>query len=292
VTQGTDIRGQGRLPFEAVGVVLITLFLFLKAYGAAKFSLTTASALLTDAPLSVLLATLVSYAYYVLPVLSLASLSWAVAPTWSGHAAPIRYVLGVFGLVAAALSPLRYLVFVTLGVATLFAVDRVVTHLRARSTLSEGRRDTDLVQRGVLWLGRHLPPLGRTLTYYFILLGLLVFALTLTRMWTPVEVVTVRASGAERLRLVAHVVSNREEWTTLLTADSRQIVYLPEDDVEHRQICHHPSQPRGARPLIYQVFRIPYSSPNTSCTNICSDPARAMPPLSAAQARSMPSCEA
>src|SRR4051794_28234518 len=65
----------------AYGAVALLLFSLLKAYASANFSLTTAAALLTTAPINVLLGTMVSYSYQVFPLLfigfgGLAALMW------------------------------------------------------------------------------------------------------------------------------------------------------------------------------------------------------------------------
>jgi ABC-type enterochelin transport system permease subunit len=66
------------LEIASIGAVLLALFTLTKAYAAAKFSLTTASALLTTAPFNVLLGSLTAYSYSVFPLLSLLTLSWAI----------------------------------------------------------------------------------------------------------------------------------------------------------------------------------------------------------------------
>ena len=65
--------------FTFISAVAVTTFVTLRAYGAARFSLTTASALITTAPLSVLFGTITSYAYAVLPLLCIVGAAWFLA---------------------------------------------------------------------------------------------------------------------------------------------------------------------------------------------------------------------
>jgi hypothetical protein len=241
-----------------VGAILLPLFVFLKAYGAAEFSLTTAAALLSTAPLSVVLGTLISYAYLILPLVSLASLAWLIAqrsstsntsPFWVGVAAVVAVVTG-------ALSPWPYLwpwmALLALPVA-------------------------------ISWLGRrwsHLPSLGTLIAYYFLFALLLIFISTMTWVWTPVEVVVVRDAG-EHSRFVAHVVNSEDGWTTLLTADSRRIVRVRTEDVEHRQTCKFATQRSGRRPLFYVFLAKEYTSPNHFCRTYCRQPDLSIPSVPA-----------
>lgn len=260
-------RGIG-VDVATVGAISLALFLFLKAYAAAKFSLTTASALLIDAPLSVLLGTLISYAYFVLPVLSVASLAWFVAlqPSATSSKHLWRPAALVTGLLTGALSPWPYLWPLLAGAFALVVIDWLANPMSGHMPW--------LMER----LGRFLPSLATLVIYYFALAALVVFLATMTRMWTPVEVVTID-DGNQHSRFVAHVVSVEGEWTTLLTADTRKILRVRSDDVEHRQICHFSAQPRGRRPLIYVILATKYSSPNPNCRIVCADPEVAVPSL-------------
>jgi hypothetical protein len=127
-------------------------------------------------------------------------------------------------------------------------------------------------------LGKVLPPLPTLVIFFFALAALIVFSVTMTWVWTPVEVVTIR-DGDVRSRFVAHVVNEEGEWTTLLTADSRMVVRVPSHDVVHRQTCHYSAQPRGRRPLVYVILRRNYSSPNRKCETYCENVDAAIPAL-------------
>jgi hypothetical protein len=245
------------LDIATLGAVGLTLFVFLKAYGAAEFSLTTASALISAAPLSVVLGTLISYTYALLPLVSLASLAWLVTHVFSKPRPPtvLLGIAAVIAIVAGALSPWQYL-WPWLAVLAL--------------PLAFG------------WMGRRwnwVPSPATLSLYYFFLAGLIVFVSTMTWVWTPVEVVTYREGGGEHSRLVAHVVNTEAEWTTLLTADSRRIVRLRSGDVEHRQTCHYKAQRSGRRPLYYVFLGKEYTSPNHWCSTYCRSPELSIPPL-------------
>jgi hypothetical protein len=264
VSDGTpsDAAGRGNprtgLDIATLGALFLPLFVFLKAYGAAEFSLTTASALLSATPLSVVLGTLISYAYSVLPLLSLASLSWLVTQLSSASNTSTFWlgVAAVVAVVTGALSPWPYL-WPWLPILALIVASG---WLRRR------------------W--RYLPSPSTLTAYYLLFALLLVFISTLTWVWTPVEVVLVRDAG-EHSRFVAHVVNTDSGWTTLLTADSRRIIKVRTEDVEHRQTCKYAAQRRGRRPLFYAVIDKEYTSPNHWCRTYCRRPELAIPSMPA-----------
>jgi hypothetical protein len=152
--------------------------------------------------------------------------------------------------VTAALSAPQYLIPILVGLVLILLVRRVI--------------------------GRPPSPIP-LLACYLGLLAVAIFIATITRMWTPVEVVTAR-TGVNTSRYISHVVSQDSQWTTLLTTDDRRLVRVLSSEVVHRQICHHPTQPRGGRPLIYWILGKEYSSPNAACENICQGPERSVPP--------------
>lgn len=74
-THGRPMDPELAAPLAVAALIVFTL---LKAYAAANFSLTTAGALLTTAPINVFLGTLESYSYDVFPLIGLAALTWAL----------------------------------------------------------------------------------------------------------------------------------------------------------------------------------------------------------------------
>ncbi|MGR7026257.1 hypothetical protein [Geodermatophilus sp. URMC 62] len=130
-----------------VGAVLLTGFALVKSYAVGHFSLTTGAALLTTAPLTVLLGSLMSYAYWVLPLAALAlaygahrSRRRSGAWTWEGAA-----MLGLAAF-AALLSPVCPLLTCTLAFLAFLAV--------ARAPRVTGRTGPDAQEHRPRWRSR------------------------------------------------------------------------------------------------------------------------------------------
>lgn len=243
---GPDVIQHG--PFLQLGSALLFLLLFVKAYAVAGFSLTTAGELVATAPVAVLMGTLASYAYFLVPLLFLAcavyvSKAGASAGDWT-KAALIALVV-----VSFALSPTPYLLALTGGA---------------------------VLWKGFGWLLfarlRPLRFLDSFPSYLSVVLVAFIFS-TLNRPWVPAEVLTLKSPAIiktskgviERTdQPVVHVLSTGD-WITALNADTRFIMKIPSADVIQRTICHHSQQPPGARPIFYQLTNRTYRSPNTSC---------------------------
>jgi hypothetical protein len=68
--------------FATLAPVLLILLLLIKVYGVARFSLTTATALVTAAPLSVLIGTVTLYQYVSMAIVAAGSLLLSIAWYW------------------------------------------------------------------------------------------------------------------------------------------------------------------------------------------------------------------
>ena len=250
----------------ATGAVLLTGFALVKAYAVAHFSLTTGAALLTSAPVSVLLGALMSYAYWIFPLVSLAGLlrglrTWK-GEGWSGQTAAL---IGV-ALFSALLSPVRQLLVITLA----FALFLVVFRLPA--IVDDRRRSDGLPPR--TW-PRPWVRLGRTSlsnvhTFLVVAVFWVVLA-SLTQPWVPVEVVGVRNGQGDQF-IVGNVLSADGEWTTLMRAGNRGLSRVRSGDVVTRRLCHlSGAQPPGRAPLLSVLQGQPYRSPNTSCARLVAE---------------------
>src|SRR4051812_37938048 len=258
----------------ALGAVVLSSFALVKCYAVAHFSLTTGSALLTTAPLSVLLGTVMSYACWILPLgaLALGSLAWVRKQRGGGGGEIVALVLAT--LAAAALSPLMPLLVTTgsfLLVLAVFHGQPVVSAVAYRDgsppprwlrrwTGRNGSPPPALLARWtewssrpraswvVRWHGWRLRSLA-VATFFGVAL-LVVFFWTVTRAWIPVELVTVRADGQETL-LVGNVLDTTDGWTTVMRAGDRGLSRFPSEDVLSRQLCHlNGAQPAGQAPIL------------------------------------------
>jgi hypothetical protein len=90
--------------------VLVILFL-IKAYGVARYSLTTTAALVTTAPVSAALGTLAIFGYLVMPFLVVIA-GWFLLANWKQYTKVWWPLLAALAVIAALLSPLSYLVYV------------------------------------------------------------------------------------------------------------------------------------------------------------------------------------
>lgn len=247
-----------------VGAVLLTAFALVKSYAVGHFSLTTGAALLTTAPLTVLLGSLMSYAYWVLPLAALALAYGAHrarrrsgAWTWEGAA-----MLGLAAF-AALLSPVRPLLTCTLAFLAFLAV--------ARAPRVAARTGPDAQEHRPRWRSRwaslsRSPLLGTPV--FFVVAVLWVLLGTLTRPWTPVELVGYQ-EGSEQHLVVGNVLSADGEWTTVMRSGDRGLTRIRSEDVVSRRLCHLVgAQEPGQAPLLWELQDRPYQSPNRSCRTL------------------------
>jgi hypothetical protein len=250
-----------------VAALALVLFALAKTYAVANFSLTTAGALLTTAPLAVLLGTLTSYDYFFFPILALASgcvgaLVWR-REGFNGVAAGA----GAVAVIAVLLSPVRDLVWV----AGTFVAFLTVHKFAVRSSRAEedDARPRDGVRgwprrarRGVVSL---LFSLRATVTVFFVGLVGAVVLLTISNPWLPAEVMQVD-EGSQSYAVVGFVVGTDPRWTTTMRADDRGLSRVLTDDIAVRRLCHlSGAQPSGRRPLLWVLTGRAYRSPNISC---------------------------
>lgn len=277
--EASSIDAKHLASFGAVG---LALFALLKTYAAAEFSLTTAAALITAAPVNVLLDSIVSYSYEFFPLLALAAIAWAWADFRRTRAWGIaNWIAVVIALLALIVSPVRELLISAAPLAFLVALSCGGTWLEKRWT-----------RRGALvaLVLRALAVTRKWVALYFLLAVAFVIFHTLTDVWLPAEAVvyqqgtdcnvtignSVRESDNKRLTIaeasgckmvVGHVLNDDGNWISLVRADDRGLMRIQSSSVRYRELCHvSGAQPNGQRPLLWVFEGRQYKSSNTSCT--------------------------
>jgi hypothetical protein len=241
--------------------VLLTGFAVVKAYAVANFSLTTGAALLTAAPISVLLGSLMSYAYWIFPLVSLAAL-WHGFRLWQAErwSAQTTALLGV-GLFTALLSPWPHLAWSSAA----FVVFIAVFHLPTIVDQHRARKQLPRRAWPASWARLSRMTVFSTHLFFVVAIAWVVLA-SLTRPWTPIEIIKVTDAGQQRL-IVGNVLSAEGEWTTVMRAGDRGLSRIRSDDVLTRRLCHLTgAQSPGQGPLLWTIVGREYRSPNRSCT--------------------------
>jgi hypothetical protein len=237
------------------GAAIVTIFALVKTYAAAAYSLTTASALLTTAPVTVLLGTLTSYEYEILPLLGLAALCWVVVATRDAGWSIWCIAAASLGLIAILLSPGWYLAITAAAFGTFVGLSlllrRIVRAIRIHSNGFEFFR--------------------RIAAAFFVLAGFSIVFFTIQNLWLPVEVIRLKPP-AEYDMVVGSVISSDSNWTTILRATDRGLVRERTDLIAGRTVCHlNGAQPPGQPPILYVFSGQSYLSPNLGCQTIVRD---------------------
>lgn len=244
-----------------VAALLLTLLVLAKAYGAARFSLTTGTALVTAAPVSVLVGTLASYLYAFMAFLTAVSL-WIFIKGLHRKSelrpwCPLTFAVTLF---AGLLTPIPYLIWALIfsGVALVLSCI-----FRARRAESFFRRRTP----------SGIPPSQTRIAVSVAILVAVGFIFaTIQRPWLSAEVVTLskpitvnRQTHKQSMKPVAFVISQENGWVTMLIEEDRYLAFVPARDILTRKICHLNGQLGDGQPLYYWILNRPYQSPNLSC---------------------------
>jgi hypothetical protein len=271
--------------------ILGILYLLLKAFVVAQYSLTTAGALVVAAPLTVLVGTVTSY-------LNLTVLLTAIGAAWwlfrrrkatpTSVASDDRKNLDAiaFGVLVMSILFLPWPFSVAyfqeaLLSAILYVLGAGAAVLAARYAARKARR-----WKRLRWLAEIFTP-GRAAALFIVLL----LIPTLSKPWVPAEVLVLRSSIAiqdshlengklQRSRYpVVYVLSEGARWTTVLDAKTRILLRLPTDSVAHRQVCRVEGQPPGSVPVWAFIAGVRYHSPNTMCHTLVREHATRLDPL-------------
>ena len=276
-------RRNGEGVFDATFVkvmsLLLVLLVLVKAYGVARFSLTTGTALVTAAPLSVLIGTLALYEYAFLAAVAATAL-WLFIMGLVTDGEPRRWTPLTFALFlfATLLSPPVYLYWTFAAVALSLGLYLVIAKvpragkLYKRWTRSQGIPSPNKI--GVC--------IAALLAAGFVLV-------TIDRPWLPAEVVVlkqpivVRTTGPNQhsektSRPVVFIVSEQDDITTMLVDEDRYLVSIPTSNIAVSAICHLNGQLGDGQPLFWKIIGRSYSSPNLACWRLTDQPEECPPP--------------
>lgn len=269
-----------------IAPLFAVLFVLIKAYVVAQFSLTTAGALVSAAPLSVLVGTITSYLNVTIILATALSAAWLILSRTRYRAHLTRSVVvdsGVFAtsVAGAALFPVPNLwgyytasVLYVLGGATACGLIWWASSTPSRLTWF----------RWMAWV--HQRPHRLVILYFAFLL-----APTLRSAWVPAEVLVLRHTIAisdshlkggalQRTKYpVVFVLSDDGPWITVMDVRSKVLMRLPTQEVAHRQVCHYTGQPPNSVPLAAYLIGVRFHSPNSFCATLIKDHERRLDPL-------------
>ncbi len=234
-----------------LGALGVGLFLLMKTYSVSRYSLTTASALLTAAPVGVILGTLTSYEYMLWPLLSVAA-GLEAARLWSREGLSVA-CLGAAGLSAAS-ALLSLPLYLVIGAVAVVAACLLQAGL-ARVVVRDGATPP-------AWL----PSRYTAVRSLFVAVTIVLLTVSLPNAWLPAEIVVFHGADGERRVVVGHVVGSGDGWMTVLRGGDRGLTRVPADNVAARRVCHlGGAQPKARRPLALVITGSPYDSPNDGC---------------------------
>jgi hypothetical protein len=235
------------------------LFMLVKCYAAGRYSLTTASALLTTSPVNVLLGTITRYAYELVTLVGLGAICLLIAQVRRDGWTMVSTGLALVVLLFIPLSPLKNLWRTTALLVLVLLVAKVAHEVRSARHRKKNRSEVKA------------PSLRLLIGSYFAAAVLYTVAVTLPDLWVPVEVLTLKGSPKTQV-LVGFVLKSESGWTSVIRSGDRGISRIPSDDIAARTLCHLPGQqPWGRRPLYYRFIRKPYDSPNRNCKHVVED---------------------
>ena len=264
----SDTSPAGRISTRemlAVGSALLILLFLIKIYGVARYSLTTTTALLAATPVQVALGTMTIYAYYVLPAVALGTV-WFAIRFRDRLQRELWPLIGIIVAITALASPFKYLLR-GLGVVLAAAcVELAVRRLRPRWA------------GFAHWQGLSVVYLGAAALAFQ-------FLHSLDAPWVSAQAFllnTAAVSSTQQMRVEAnrlHVVPERafvgypitesDEWVTVLHADTRYIMRIPQSAIDTRLTCHNEDdQLAGDRPLLEALKGNSYNSPNLDCRKV------------------------
>lgn len=265
--------------FVKVMSMLLVLLVLVKAYGVARFSLTTGTALVTAAPLSVLIGTLALYEYAFLAALAAAAFWLFIMGLLTGGElrrwTPLTFALFLF---ATLLSPPQYLYWTFAAAAVSLALYLIIAKIP---------RSDNLYKR--LTRSSDVPSPSRIAACIAALLAGGFLLITIDRPWLPADVVVlkqpivVRATGAnphseKTSRPVVFIVSEQDGMTTMLVDEDRYLVSIPTSNIAVSAICHLNGQLGDGQPLFWKILGRSYSSPNLACWRLTDQPEECPPP--------------
>lgn len=274
------LAGESFLARHGVSTAAAALgvFLLAKCFAASNFSTTTASALLTAAPVGVLLGTLTSTEYFLWPWLAAAAagvIAWYIYVTPNAPSRIVPLAATAVFVLACFLSVPAYL-GIALGIAALII---------ASSALWSSQRFAGPKGRFWSWRARlalrhtHIrpdrgpvPP-GQAFGFAFGIplaaLGLGFLLITLSDLWLPSDGIIFRGPQGSKRVVVGHVIEESSAWTTVLRAGDRRLERVPSKDVLYRRICVIQDSADSDRPeTLMALFLGDSPSSDRSCADV------------------------
>jgi len=283
-----------------LGSLLLFVFLIIKVYGVAGFSLTTATGLISAQPLSVLIGSISLYAYAFMPFLALLLL-WLLIlglqkrNATCRHYAPLIFVLMVLAIL---LSPGSFLIDAIVCIVVAFIVALVpfwlLNRKRSASNVTAAEREGRRLRRFYARLvDRNARPRFHIIVLTIILIELMAFVLaTITKPWIPAEFVVlsspivanpVHPTASKTSKPIVFIVDESNGLVTMLMDEDRYLISVPESMVKQRTICHLQDQFSGTNPLLETIFGQTYQPHDLACwrynTDQPAEKAKTTPPL-------------
>jgi hypothetical protein len=261
----------------AVGSALLLLLFLIKIYGVGRYSLTTTTALLAATPVQVALGTVTIYAYYVLPAVALGTVWFAIR--FRHRLQPGFWPLVVIVVLVTALaSPFKYLLRGLAVVLVSVAVEMLIREYRRRLARSTDDRLIRRRQSLAGWQGLSVVYLGAAaLAFQFMhsldapWVSAQAFLLN-TAAVPSTQQMTVRANRLRVVpesRFVGYPIAETDEWVTVLHAETRYVMRIPQSSIDTRLTCHNEDdQLAGDRPLLEALQGNRYNSPNLDCREV------------------------
>ena len=272
-----------------VGSLLLFVFLIVKVYGVAGFSLTTATGLISAQPLSVLIGSISLYAYAFMAFVAILLLWLLILGLQNRNSTCRRYapLIFVLMLLAILLSPGRYLVDAIACIVLAFLIALVPYLLLNRShdpisnasaAYREGRGLRRLYAR---LADRNAIPRFHIIVLTIILIELMVFFLaTISKPWIPAEVVTLTSpittnpvNNSKARDPVVFIVDESNKQVTMLIDEDRYLISVPDSMITQRMICHLEDQFSGESPLLETIFGQSYKPHDLACWRLTHQPA-------------------
>lgn len=279
--------------------LLLFIFLIIKVYGVAGFSLTTATGLISAQPLSVLIGSISLYAYAFMAFLAI--LLWLlILGLQNRNSTCRRYAPLIFALMIAAilLSPGSYLIDAIAGIVLAFMIALPLYWLLNKNLFSASNAsaadpgDRRLRRLHARLANRNARPRFHMIMLTIILIELMAFVLaTISTPWIPAEFVMlsspitanpVHPSTSETSKPIVFIVDESNGWVTMLIDEDRYLISVPESMIKQRAICHLESQFSGHNPLLETIFGQPYQAHDLACWRYTNQPierAKKTPPL-------------
>jgi hypothetical protein len=225
----------------------------------------------------VALGTVTIYAYYILPAVALGTIWFAVRFRDRMPPALWPLILIVVTLTALA-SPFKYLVHGVAVVLVALWVELLLGRYRRKWAASTEGRSSRRYRSLAGWQGLSVVYLGAAALAFQFLHSLnapwvsaQAFLLT-TPMVTSTQQMTVadgRLHVVPESRFFGYPIAETEEWVTVLHADTRYVMRIPQSAIDTRLTCHNENdQLAGDRPLLEALKGNPYNSPNLDCRKV------------------------